>query len=116
MFETKLNDFLKKISNDDNLDEWYLSQFIDQNVRTLTTQEAFYASNTVLWKIMNDISSNNLYELLEILIGLRIQSDTNELPPLLIDNPDLFKQIKLQRCEDYITMPVGNLEKIFHLN
>ncbi|PNK59539.1 hypothetical protein [Psychrobacter sp. FDAARGOS_221] len=113
MFETKLNDFFKKISNDDSLDEWYLSQFIDRNVSTLSAQEAFHASNTVVCKIKSDIYSDNLYELLEILISLRIHSDTNEIPPILIDNPNLFEQIKSQRFESYIRVPVSKLESIF---
>ena len=49
MFEIKVNQFINEISNNDNLDEWYLSRFIDDNVRTLTTQDAFYQSNIIFF-------------------------------------------------------------------
>lgn len=116
MFEIEVNQFINEISNNDNLDEWYLSRFIDDNVRTLTTQDAFYQSNIILRKIRNDIFFDHLYELLEILIALRMHSNTNEIPLILIEDPTIFDKIEKHRIEDYILLPIRKLKKIFYLN
>lgn len=40
--KNKLEDFLHYISiNQDNLDEWYLSDFIDKNIKILNSYESF---------------------------------------------------------------------------
>lgn len=116
MFEIEVNKFINEISDNDNLDEWYLSRFIDDNVRTLTTQDAFYQSDNVLRKIRHDIFFDHLYELLEILIALRMHSDTNEIPIILIEDPTIFDKIEKHRSEDYILLPIKKLKKIFYLS
>ncbi|HCJ6672777.1 TPA: hypothetical protein NU797_003510, partial [Acinetobacter baumannii] len=48
MFIDALSSFLEKLASKGDLDEWYLSTFIDDNVYTLLPAEAFETSSYVI--------------------------------------------------------------------
>lgn len=76
--EDKLTNFLKSISiNQDNLSEWYLSDFIDNNIKVLNSYESFeFMKNIVPYLIKY---SEYGYELLEIIQELQRIADTTEV-------------------------------------
>ncbi|HFF4628992.1 TPA: hypothetical protein ACGCZ9_002229, partial [Acinetobacter baumannii] len=45
MFIDALSSFLEKLASEKDLDEWYLSTFIDENVCSLLPAEAFEFSS-----------------------------------------------------------------------
>lgn len=48
MFRDALSSFLEKLASKEELDEWYLSTFIDENVYLLLPAEAFKFSSHVI--------------------------------------------------------------------
>lgn len=41
MFEDKTLEFIEKLKYQEFFDEWYLSNFIDENVKKLSSEDAF---------------------------------------------------------------------------
>lgn len=76
MFIDSLTSFLQKINAESEIEEWYLSNFIDGFVCKLSPPDAFEMSSYVIEVIKNDSKLNHTYELLTILLALQRQSNT----------------------------------------
>ncbi|MFZ5394616.1 hypothetical protein ACOY72_10520 [Acinetobacter seifertii] len=97
-----LSSFLEKLASKEELDEWYLSTFIDENIYSLLPAEAFEFSSHVIKLIKNDAQLDYTYELLIILLALQHQSDTTQLPEILKNSPNFFDEIIQKNPEIYI--------------
>ncbi|HCQ9657308.1 TPA: hypothetical protein OMQ23_003949, partial [Acinetobacter baumannii] len=93
MFINALSSFLEKLASKEDLDEWHLSNFIDENVCSLLPPEAFEFSSHVIKLLKNDAQPDYTYELLTILLALQRQSDTTQIPKILKNSPDFFDEI-----------------------
>ncbi|HIE0668354.1 TPA: hypothetical protein ACXJNJ_003839 [Acinetobacter nosocomialis] len=102
MFINALSSFLEKLASEKDLDEWYLSTFIDENVCSLLPPEAFEFSSHVIKLLKNDAQPDYTYELLTILLALQRQSDTTQAPEILKNNPNFFDKIIKKNPEKYI--------------
>ncbi|MDT1910514.1 hypothetical protein ABTC25_07290 [Acinetobacter baumannii] len=102
MFINALSCFLEKLASEKDLDEWYLSTFIDNNVYSLLPAEAFEFSSHVIKLIKDEVQPYYTYELLTILLALQRQSDTAQIPEILKNNPNFFDEIIKQNSEEYI--------------
>ncbi|EPA9174438.1 hypothetical protein ACQ8AN_001907 [Acinetobacter baumannii] len=102
MFIDALSSFLEKLTSKEDLDEWYLSTFIDDNVYTLLPAEAFETSSYVIKLLKDDAQPDYTYELLMILLALQRQSDTTQIPEILKNIPNFFDEIIKKNPEKYI--------------
>ncbi|MEI1684182.1 hypothetical protein V8P93_05090 [Acinetobacter baumannii] len=102
MFIDALSSFLEKLASKEELDEWYLSTFIDENVYSLLPAEAFEFSSHVIKLIKNNAQPDYTYELLTILLALQRQSDTAQIPEILKNSPNFFDEILKKNPEKYI--------------
>ena len=91
--ENKLEDFLHHISiNQNNLNEWYISDFINENIKILSSYESFEYG----------------YELLEITQELKRQADTTEI----FYTDDIPKKlIEMHIDDEYLTKIINNIFK-----
>lgn len=78
-----LSSFLEKLASKEELDEWYLSTFIDENVYLLLPAEAFKFSSHVISLLKEETQPGYTYELLTILLALQRQSETTQIPDIL---------------------------------
>lgn len=90
MFINTLSSFLEKLASEEDLDEWYLSSFIDENVYSLLPSEAFEVSSHVIALLKKDAQPAYTYELLTILLALQHQSDTTQVPEILKNSPNFL--------------------------
>jgi len=109
MFIQALSNFIQNLQSEVEFDEWYLSDFIDNNVGILSPVEAYEMESHIIQCIKKDINSNELYELLTILLSLQRQSDTTLKPKELENNPNFFEEIIRTNPEDYIRSLVDQL-------
>lgn len=115
MFIESLNNFIKKISSSCELDEWYLSKFIDESVHTLSKPDAFTMSSYVVEIIKKDLESRYMYELLKILLALQSQSDTTQIPMNLSNDPSFLKEIIENNSEEYLCHLVNELIRNYRI-
>lgn len=113
MFKENLNNFIEKLKSGSEVDEWYLSDFINDNVSILSSEEAYKGLIYLLNLIKSNLHSNEMYEYLQITIALRNQSATNQIPTLLLKDRDFFQKILDVNDEDYIANSVKELNKLF---
>jgi len=102
MFINALSSFLEKLASEKDLDEWYLSTFIDENVYSLLPAEAFEFSSHVIKLLKDESHTVYTYELLTILLALQRQSDTTQIPENLKNSPNFFDEIFKKNPEKYI--------------
>jgi len=102
MFINTLSSFLEKLASEEDLDEWYMSNFIDENVYSLLPAEAFEFSSHVIALLKDEALSDYAYELLTILLALQRQSDTTQIPKILKNSPNFFDKIIKKNPEKYI--------------
>lgn len=102
MFIDALSSFLKKLASKDELDEWYLSTFIDENIYSLSPTEAFEFSSHVIELLKDEAQPDYTYELLTILLALQRQSDTTQVPKILKNSPNFFDEFIKKNPEKYI--------------
>lgn len=102
MFINTLSIFLEKLASEEDLDEWYLSNFIDENVYSLSAAEAFDFSSDVIKLLIDDAQPDYTYELLTILLALQRQSDTTQIPEILKNSPNFFDEIIKNNSEEYV--------------
>lgn len=102
MFINALSSFLEKLASKDELDEWYLSTFIDENIYSLSPTEAFEFSSHVIELLKDEAQPDYTYELLTILLVLQRQSDTTQVPEILKNSPNFFDEIIKKNPEKYI--------------
>jgi len=115
MFINSLSSFLEKLALKDELDEWYLSTFIDKNVYSLSPTEAFEFSSHVIKLIKDGAQPNSIYELLTILLALQRQSNTTQSPETLKKNPNFFDEIIKKNPEEYIPNLVHELAQNYRI-
>jgi len=109
MFIESLTNFIKKISSGFELDEWYLSNFINESVYRLSQSDAFEMSSYLVEIIKKDLESSYMYELLSILLALQSQSDTTQSPINLSKDPSFFDEIIRNNSGEYIHHLVNKL-------
>ncbi|MFG3955586.1 hypothetical protein ACF0B0_05370 [Acinetobacter baumannii] len=109
MFTNTLSSFFEKLASKEDLDKWYLSTFIDENVCSLLPAEAFEFSSHVIELLKNDAQPDYTYELLTILLALQRQSDTAQLPEILKNSPNFFDEITKSNSEVYIQILINEL-------
>ncbi|XZW49912.1 hypothetical protein ACT4VW_13635 [Acinetobacter baumannii] len=109
MFINALSSFLEKLASEEDLDEWYLSAFIDENVYSLLPAEAFEFSSHVIELLTDEAQSDYIYELLTILLALQHQSDTTQIPDILKNSPNFFDEITKSNSEVYIQILINEL-------
>ncbi|AZB89916.1 hypothetical protein DKE41_001185 [Acinetobacter pittii] len=102
MFRDALSSFLEKLASKEELDEWYLSTFIDENVYSLLPAEAFEFSSHVIKLLKDDAQPDYTYELLTILLALQRQSDTTQMPETLKNSLNLFDDLIKNNSEEYV--------------
>jgi len=115
MFIKSLTNFIKKISSSSELDEWYLSNFIDESVYTLSQSAAFEMSSYLIEIIRKDLESSYMYELLTILLALQSQSDTTQSPINLSKDPNFLNEIIKNNSEPYIHRLVNELTQNYRI-
>jgi len=115
MFINALSNFLEKLASEKDLDEWYLSAFIDENVCVLSPAKAFEVSSHVIELLTDEAQSDYIYELLTILLALQHQSDTTQIPEILKNSPNFFDGIIKKNTEKYIISLVHKLAKKYNL-
>ncbi|MHA3116096.1 hypothetical protein E0H86_10095 [Acinetobacter sp. ANC 4635] len=113
MFINAVLDFIKKLKSDIEIDEWYLYDFIENNVNNLSEGEAFDMSSYILNMINNDLKSYEVYELLQLLLSLQRQSKTTQKPIELIKNPNILQDLINENPEDYIISAAQDLINIY---
>ncbi|MDW7586565.1 hypothetical protein, partial [Acinetobacter baumannii] len=104
-----LSSFFEKLASKEDLDKWYLSTFIDENVCSLLPAEAFEFSSHVIELLKNDAQPDYTYELLTILLALQRQSDTAQIPEILKNSPNFFDEITKSNSEVYIQILINEL-------
>jgi hypothetical protein len=109
VFIDSLANFFERIDSGFELDEFYVSNFIDEFVHTLSQSDAFEMSSYIVKIINDDLKSNNTYELLSILIALQRQSNTRQLPINLRKKPNIFDEIIKNNSEGYITYLINEI-------
>ncbi|MFW1702952.1 hypothetical protein ACG9WR_12220 [Acinetobacter pittii] len=102
MFTDTLSSFLEKLASEEQLDEWYLSAFIDENVCSLSAAEAFEFSSHIIKLIKEKAQPDYTYELLSILLALQRQSDTTQIPETLKNSLNLFDDLIKNNSEEYV--------------
>ncbi|HGW4636634.1 TPA: hypothetical protein ACNIFG_003993 [Acinetobacter baumannii] len=102
MFINALSSFFEKLASIKELDEWYLSTFIDENIYSLSPTEAFEFSSHVIKLIKEKAQPDYTYELLTILLALQRQSDTAQIPEILKNSPNFFDEMIRKNPEKYI--------------
>ncbi|MFV5375227.1 hypothetical protein [Acinetobacter calcoaceticus] len=102
MLINALSSFLEKLASEENLDEWYLSTFIDENIYSLSPTEAFEFSSHVIELLKDEAQPDYTYELLTILLALQRQSDTAQIPDILKNSSNFFDEIIKKNPEKYI--------------
>lgn len=102
MFINALSSLLEKLASKEELDEWYLSTFIDENVYSLLPAEAFEFSSHVIKLLKDDAQPDYTYELLTILLALQRQSDTTQIPETLKNSLNLFDDLIKNNSEEYV--------------
>lgn len=116
MFIVSLANFIKQINAGFELDEWYLSDFIDESVNILSQSDAFEMSSYVVEIIKEDLKSSDMYELLAILLALQYQSGTTQLPMNLGKDPNIFNEIIKNTSEECILNIVNQLARNYRMN
>jgi hypothetical protein len=115
MFIESLAHFIKRISSSCELDEWYLSNFIDESISTLSQSDAFEMSSHLVDVIKKDLESSHMYELLTILLALQSQSDTTQAPLNLSRDPSFLNEIIQNNSEKYIHRLVDELTRNYRI-
>lgn len=115
MFIESLVHFIKIISSGYEFDEWYLSNFIDESVYTLSQSDAFEMSSYLVEVIKKDLESSHMYELLTILLALQSQSDTTQSPINLSRDPSFLNEIIKNNSEEYIHRLVDELTRNYRI-
>ena len=115
MFIESLVHFIKIISSGCEFDEWYLSNFIDESVYTLSQSDAFEMSSYLVEVIKKDLESSHMYELLTILLALQSQSDTTQSPINLNRDPSFLNEIIKNNSEEYIHRLVDELTRNYRI-
>ena len=115
MFEDKTLEFIEKLKYQEIFDEWYLSNFIDENVKKLSSEDAFQLSSLLITQIRSNLESDLLYELLQIFLSLKAVSQTNQHPKQLIEDPEIFEDILKLHTDDSIISITKDLKKMYNL-
>lgn len=114
MFTDTLSCFLEKLASKEELDEWYLSAFIDENIYSLSAAEAFEFSSHILKLLKDDAQPDYTYELLTILLALQRQSDTTQIPEIL-KIVLIFDEIIKNNPEKYVLNLAHELAKNYRI-
>lgn len=115
MFINALENFIEQLKSSKDQNEWYLADFIQKNIDVLTTSDAYEFSSLVIKIIKNDSNSDLMYELISILKALQIQSDTTQIPLILISFPEILNEVVKNTTETYIHDLVNELNQCYRI-
>lgn len=115
MFIESLTNFIEKINSCYELNEWYLSNFIDESVYTLSQSDAFEMSSYLIDIIKMDLECSYIYELFIILLALQSQSDTTQPPMNLSKNLSFSDEIIKNNSEESIHHLVNELIRNYRI-
>ncbi|MFW6761690.1 hypothetical protein ACODTN_02605 [Acinetobacter pittii] len=115
MFINTLSSLLEKLASEEDLDEWYLSTFIDENVYSLLPAEAFEFSSHVIELIKDEAQPDCTYELLSILLALQCQSNTTQIPEILKNSANFFDDLIKNNSEEYVLNLAHELAKNYRM-
>lgn len=79
MFIENFKNFITDLDINPVTDEWYMSNFVDSNIKILSSHEAFSLLKPFISYIIDNYDVSFEYETVEALRYLKIQSDTNEI-------------------------------------
>lgn len=79
MFIENFKNFITDLDINPVTDEWYMSNFVDSNIKILSNHEAFSLLKPFISYIIDNYDVSFEYETVEALRYLKIQSDTNEI-------------------------------------
>ena len=116
MFKQELLKFLKEIQSGHELDEWYLSNFVEENIYPFSEEEAFSELNLVIKLIYENIDSVEIIsELMYIYMYLQRQSDTTEIPSFLSKHTNIFSLIQKKYKGTDLDDLAKDFIRIYHL-
>ena len=67
-------------------DEWLFEKFREQFVSTMSTVEAFKSIDETLGVLLRQSDESTATEVLQTIIALARQSNTTEIPPMLLEH------------------------------
>ena len=79
MFLDKFNEFVDNLKNNSIVDEWYMSNFAEENIKTLDTHEAFNNLKLFVSYMIERYNPDFEYDIVETLRYLKYQVNSNEL-------------------------------------
>ena len=79
MFLDKFDEFIDYLNNNSIVDEWYMSDFAEKNIKTLDTCEAFNNLKLFVSYMIERYHPDFEYEIVETLRYLKYQINSNEL-------------------------------------
>lgn len=78
MFLDKFSSFITDLNTNPVTDEWYMSKFVDENIKILSSNEAFEILKSFTIYMIENYDPCSEYEIMETLRYLKIQANTNE--------------------------------------
>lgn len=115
MFAHALDQFIKQLKSGKALNEWYLSNFIETHVNVLSTSDAYNLSSLVLTIMTDSSNSDLLYELICISIALQRQSDSTQIPSILISYPDILNEVGERTTDPHIYELIHTLKQSYRI-
>lgn len=79
MFFKKLNTFFADLEKNEVTNEWYISDFADENIKKLEQYEAYDILKLYVPYMIEKYNQNFEYEILEIFRYLKYQVNSNEI-------------------------------------
>ena len=79
MFLDKFDEFIDYLNNNSIVDEWYMSDFAEKNIKTLDTCEAFNNLKLFVSYMIERYKPDFEYDIVETLRYLKYQINSNEL-------------------------------------
>ena len=85
--------------NDETIDEWYFESFRDNNVNTLSPDQAFSHINETTDVLIDQIDESILIELAETILCLARVSCTTEVPSSILSNKSELEAAFTGKCD-----------------
>ena len=111
MFVYNLKALISTLRSRNYPDEWYLADFIENNIATLSAEDAFKGASVVL--DMFSTEKHAIYELLMILQALHRQSDTTQIPTFLVSNPNTFDNLYSRNNESDLHDLIKDIKQLY---
>lgn len=106
---------IKNWMNDKNNDEWLFYKFIETEIASLDTSDAFSNINKIIPFLLDKENADVCLELFDVLISLVRKSDTTEIPEGLQRNWGNIKRLS-QENGDYAKYQLAELAKYYRIS